>query len=70
VVEAAASLLVERSNRAWFRLLDEHVPDISGHCPACSSTALGAPVWPCTLWSIARHAQLLAEQRRGPQARR
>ncbi|MBA2324838.1 MAG: hypothetical protein H0V92_12790 [Pseudonocardiales bacterium] len=70
VIQAAALLLVERSHQGWLRLLEEHVADASGHCHACSSTALGAPVWPCTLWSIARQAQHLGEQRHGSQGRR
>jgi hypothetical protein len=70
VVSAAALLLVEYSDRAWVRLLEEHVADLTGHCHACSSTAFGPPVWPCSLWSIARHAQLLAEQRGSPARRR
>ncbi|MDQ2707543.1 MAG: hypothetical protein M3Z25_07850 [Actinomycetota bacterium] len=62
VVGAAALLLVRCSDRGWVRLLAEHAADATGHCAGCSSTALGRPRWPCSLWSIARRAEWLAEQ--------
>lgn len=36
------------------RLVAEHVPDASGHCRGCYSTAIGAPAWPCILTMIGR----------------
>jgi len=67
VVAAAAELLVERSDNGWLRLLDQHADDGSGHCAVCGVPA--RPVWPCTLWTIARQAQLLAQRRRGQAGR-
>jgi len=56
----AALLLVNSGPAAWQGLLAAHVSDRSGHCSGCSSTAAGAPVWPCTLRAIAEIAQQLA----------
>ncbi|MDQ2708942.1 MAG: hypothetical protein M3Z25_15465 [Actinomycetota bacterium] len=62
-VRAAARLLVDYSDRGWVRMLAEHVADPNGHCRACSSSAVGAPVWPCSLCSITRHAEQPSGQR-------
>ncbi|MDQ2707897.1 MAG: hypothetical protein M3Z25_09780 [Actinomycetota bacterium] len=65
IVAAGAELLIKYSDRGWLRLMDAHRDDGSGHCAACRG-----PVWPCTLWAIARHAQLLAGPGRRPPERR
>ena len=61
-VHAAARVLVDYSDWGWVRMLAEQVAGPSGHCRACSSSAVGAPVWPCSLWSIAGHAEQLPDQ--------
>jgi hypothetical protein len=37
---------------------DAYVADRTGHCRLCQNLT-----WPCTLWTIARHAKALAERR-------
>jgi hypothetical protein len=58
VVRSAAALLITHSNHGWKSLLAEHIPDRTGHCRLCQNLT-----WPCTLWTIARHAKALAERR-------
>jgi hypothetical protein len=43
----------------WQRLLDEHVPDPSGRCGACRSSATAGVLWPCTLRVIADDAKAI-----------
>ncbi|MDQ2707690.1 MAG: hypothetical protein M3Z25_08675 [Actinomycetota bacterium] len=57
MIVAAAQLLVQYSDKGWLVLLEEHVPDRTGHC---AGSGCRGPVWPCVLWVIARHAEELA----------
>lgn len=61
----AIGRLLAPDTGAWRELLSRHVPDSSGHCRSCLSTALGAPVWPCRLRVIAEEAQRAAGELRG-----
>lgn len=63
-ITAAALTLVRFSTEGWRPLLDQHVRDHSGHCAGCRPSSGASPVWPCGLWSIAKEAELIDEDRR------
>lgn len=45
-------------------ILDEHVPDPTGHCRGCRFPTTASPVWPCRLWSIADELRRMRPTRR------
>jgi hypothetical protein len=59
-IEAAVTLLLDFSDRGWEPLLRQHVDDGSGHCRDCGGSSTPRPIWPCSLYQIARRAQLRA----------
>jgi len=61
IVSGVAQLLAAHDPVVWRRLLAERTSDQTGHCPACRSTLIGTPTWPCTLRLVAEHAQRLSE---------
>jgi len=60
VIESAAAVLVQFSDRGWCALLEQHVADRGGHCRACRDGSGAAPVWPCRLWAIADTARRMS----------
>ncbi|MBA2323035.1 MAG: hypothetical protein H0V92_03090 [Pseudonocardiales bacterium] len=65
LVATAAQVILKFGRDGGRGLLEEHTSDPSGHCRACYSSAGMSPVWPCTLWTITRHAQALHRARGG-----
>ena len=60
LIAAAALFLVGSGPQAWRGMLDQHVPDRTGHCAGCRSQTHGSPLWPCTLRAIAESARDIA----------
>lgn len=52
---AALAPMVE----VWVRLLADHVPDLGGHCSACTGAGTGAhdTPWPCVVRAVAESAR-------------
>jgi hypothetical protein len=48
------------------RLMAVHVDDGRGHCAGCWFPQTPPPVWPCTLFAVAREARSLDRARRLP----
>jgi hypothetical protein len=67
-ITTAALTLIKFSDGGWRPLLHQHVRDNSGHCHGCRPSSGATPIWPCRLWSIARKAELLDEDRKRTRA--
>jgi hypothetical protein len=60
------ALLVVEFDGVADQLLAAHVDDGRGYCHGCWFPQTPAPIWPCTLFAIAREAHALDRSRRLP----
>jgi len=66
VLRGVAETLATHQPETWRWLLTEHLAGPDGRCRACALSTRAAPLWPCTLYCVAEHAQQLSAARTGP----